>query len=528
MQRRLALLGETVFILALGFYVVGLAIHSLVLGLPVGRFWTERGNQMHLTGAAVMGLLWLVCRLRPLSLGTLRILDVVSLMACCVAWAFMFIPDYVDSITIVLLADMATVTARAMVVPSTARRTFSLTLAAMAPVLVVQLMFMRPPASPFPSGTMMLAQGISTASWIAVGVTVATVASSVIYGLRKEVEAARDLGQYTLEEKIGSGGMGEVWRGRHRMLIRPAAIKLIRPSALGSTPEAPDVLMRRFEREARATAALKSPYTVQLYDFGLAEDGTLYYVMELLGGIDLEKLVARFGPVPAARAIHILKQACLSLADAHQNGLIHRDVKPSNIFVNCFGGVISPSHDHCRRCACAPELDFVKVVDFGLVKLSHRREVQPSLKLTALGAASGTPAYMAPEIVLGEAEFDHRVDLYSLGCVGYWLLTGKLVFEGNTAMKVMLHHAHTTPRRPSTRTELAIPAALDDLIMACLEKDPNRRPASAAEMAARLDACEVAEPWTTERAERWWRAHLPERTHLVPVAEMLRMEEMRR
>src|SRR5262249_2127401 len=214
------------------------------------------------------------------------------------------------------------------------------------------------------------------------------------------------------------------------------------------------------------------PHTVQLYDFGVTDDGTLYYVMELLDGIDLEKLVTRFGPMPAERAIHILKQVCLSLADAHQNGLIHRDVKPSNIFVNRLAAVIAPGREHCRRCGCAAELDFVKVVDFGLVKLSHPPGAQSSLHLTAMGAPSGTPAYMAPEIVLGEAEFDHRVDLYSLGCVGYWLLPGNLVFEGDTAMKVMLQHAHAAPARPSTRTELAIPAAFEELIMACLEKDP--------------------------------------------------------
>src|SRR5262249_41311881 len=299
-----------------------IVVHSFLLGVPPDRFMAERQNQMHLAGAVVMGLLWLVCRLRPLSVLGLRGLDVVGLIACCLSWALMFRPDRVESITVVLLADMVTVTARAMVVPSTATRSLLLTLGAMAPALVVQL-FTQPPSTAFLRDTFMLAQAVMTACWIGVGVTVATVASSVIYGLRKEVEAARDLGQYTLEQKLGSGGMGEVWRGRHRMLIRPAAIKVIRSSALGSTPGGPELLMRRFEREARPTAALKSPHTVQLYDFGVTDDGTLYYVMELLDGIDLEKLVTRFGPMPAERAIHILKQVCLSLADAHQNGLIH-------------------------------------------------------------------------------------------------------------------------------------------------------------------------------------------------------------
>src|SRR5262249_34859009 len=196
-------------------------------------------------------------------------------------------------------------------------------------------------------------------------------------------------------------------------------------------------------------------------------------------------------------------------------------------FVNRLAAVIAPGREHCRRCGCAAELDFVKVVDFGLVKLSHPPGAQSSLHLTAMGAPSGTPAYMAPEIVLGEAEFDHRVDLYSLGCVGYWLLTGNLVFEGDTAMKVMLQHAHAAPARPSTRTHLAIPAAFEELIMACLEKGPALRPASAVALAARLGTCEVAEPWTTERAERWWQVHLPERAHATSAAEVVRRAEIR-
>jgi serine/threonine protein kinase len=288
----------------------------------------------------------------------------------------MFRADRPETIWIVLLAVMVTVIARAVVVPSTAGLTLWLTLGAMAPVVVVQLMLMRPSPSPWPPETLLLAQTITTACWIAIGVAIATVASSIIYGLRRTVEDARDLGQYTLEKKLGGGGMGEVWRARHRMLIRPAAIKIIRPNALGSSPGGPEVLMRRFEREARATAALKSPHTVQLYDFGITEDGTLYYVMELLDGIDLDKLVVRFGPVPAERAIHILTQACHSLADAHQNGLIHRDVKPSNIFVNRLGAVIPRGGCSCPRCACAPELDFVKVLDFGLVKPFVRAELE--------------------------------------------------------------------------------------------------------------------------------------------------------
>jgi serine/threonine-protein kinase len=286
-------------------------------------------------------------------------------------------------------------------------------------------------------------------------------------------------------------------------------VKLIRPELLHGGAADADLLLRRFEREARATAALRSPHTVQLYDYGQADDGTLFYVMEMLTGIDLEKLVGRFGPVPAERAIHILKQVCDSLAEAHRNGLTHRDVKPANIFVSGAG----------------TELDFVKVLDFGLVRLTRERPSGEALKLTAEGTVGCTPAYAAPEIALGDVTYDHRVDIYAVGCVAYWLVTGKLVFEGETPMKVLLAHAHREPPRPSTRTELEIPAELEAIIMDCLAKDPARRPPSAVELSYRLGRCPVAQPWTDERAERWWRAHLPEHLNEQPVADVLLAHE---
>src|SRR5262249_7367024 len=183
----------------------------------------------------------------------------------------------------------------------------------------------------------------------------------------------------------------------------------------------PELLMRRFEREARATAALKSPHTVQLYDFGATDDGVLYYVMELLDGLDLDKLVKREGPLPAERTIHILRQVCSSLADAHTNGLVHRDIKPANIVVNRVGTTF----------------DFVKVLDLGLVRLDSTHSDRETVTLTTTESASGTPGFMAPEVVLGMADIDHRVDIYSLGCVAYWLLTGRLVFEGDSVMQVL-------------------------------------------------------------------------------------------
>jgi eukaryotic-like serine/threonine-protein kinase len=280
---------------------------------------------------------------------------------------------------------------------------------------------------------------------------------------------------------------------------------------LGSGPERdPELRLRRFEREARATAALRSPHTVELYDFGVTEDGRLYYVMELLDGLDLDTLVDRFGPVPAERAIHLLLQACASLDDAHQNGLVHRDIKPANIVVN--------------RVSAA--WDFVKVLDFGLVKLEGARQSEKSVKLTAESSVSGTPGFIAPEVVLGE-NADHRVDIYSLGCVGYWLITGTLVFEGPGAIKVMSDHVHTAPVPPSSRSGLPIPPALDRIILECLEKDPAKRPATAAVLKSRLEEIPVATPWTRERAESWWNNHAPGKSSRRPVADLLLSQEAR-
>jgi serine/threonine-protein kinase len=316
----------------------------------------------------------------------------------------------------------------------------------------------------------------------------------VVYRLTRELSKEHELGGYRLVEKIGVGGMGEVWRARHRLLARPAAVKLIRE---GASPESPgsssSTALKRFEREAQATAALRSPHTIEVYDFGIADDGSFYYVMELLDGLDLRTLVERFGPVPAPRAVHILKQATHSLWDAHLTGLVHRDVKPANLFVGQRG----------------PDFDFVKVLDFGLVKETKPSE-EDATQLTQEGIASGTPAFMAPEAAMGRATPDGRSDLYALGCVAYWLLTGELVFPDETPMGVLVKHVREEPPPPSRRTELAVPATLDGLVLDLLAKSPADRPASGAELLARLETVEAETgTWTREQADRWWSAHLP-------------------
>jgi serine/threonine-protein kinase len=317
-------------------------------------------------------------------------------------------------------------------------------------------------------------------------VGVAVVISRVVTRLGQQVSKAREMGSYQLGELLKRGGMGEVYKATHRMLARPAAIKLIRPEMLGGKDgdEDAQIAIKRFHREAEAAANLRSPHTVELFDFGVTEDHTLYFVMELLRGMDLETLVKTYGPMPPARVIHILRQACESLEEAHELGLVHRDIKPANIHVG---------HVGIRD-------DFVKVLDFGLVK-SVAKSTEVSLG-TAVGRTPGTPAYMAPEMALGET-VDGRADIYALGCVAYYLLTGKLVFDAENTFQMVAKHLHHVPVSPSERGGVEIPPALEEIVIACLAKSPADRPGSAAELSRLLASVDIPR-WTDADAKRWW------------------------
>ena len=314
---------------------------------------------------------------------------------------------------------------------------------------------------------------------------VAMVISRVVTRLGMQVARERELGSYRLGELLGRGGMGEVYLATHRMLARPAAIKLIRPEALGADQVTAELAARRFRREAEAAASLRSPHTVELYDFGVTEDQTLYFVMELLEGLDLETLVQRYGPLPAGRTVYLLRQVCESLEEAHARGLVHRDIKPANIHV----GRVGLRHD------------FVKVLDFGLVK-SVAGVSEDSLA-TAAGLTPGTPAYMAPEMTRGDP-VSGKADIYAVGCVAYFLLTGRMVFEADNAFQMIARHLSAEPVPPSVRGNVALPPGLDRLTLACLAKDPAQRP-DAAELSRALAAV-PAEPWTEDDAAEWWRA----------------------
>ncbi len=308
----------------------------------------------------------------------------------------------------------------------------------------------------------------------------------VINTLTTEAFEARRLGQYSLTERIGEGGMGEVWKARHRLLARPAAIKLIRPDRLGDQDRAVS-LLKRFEREAQATATLTSVHTITLYDFGLTDDGVFYYVMELLDGIDLESLVLRFGPLPPARVAYLIEQACESLWEAHEQGLIHRDIKPANLFSCRLGGSV----------------DFVKVLDFGLVKPITDAQ---ATALTREGMVAGTPAFVAPEQALGRA-VDARTDIYSLGASAYFLLTGHFVFEGSD-LEILADHLKRDPVPPSVRIGMPLNDELEAIVLNCLAKDPQDRPGSADELQGRIGGCRFEPGWGSREARDWWASHM--------------------
>jgi len=330
--------------------------------------------------------------------------------------------------------------------------------------------------------------------WLAVvsafiAAMISTFTSMVIHGLGRQVERAKQLGAYQLVEQLGHGGMGEIWRAEHQSLVRPAAVKLLRRELTDRLPSAEREAMNiRFQREVQATAMLSSPHTVAVFDFGHTQDGSLYYVMELLHGLDIETLVAKHGPQPAERVIYLLRQACDSLAEAHRRNLIHRDIKPANIYL----------------CAVGLKVDFVKILDFGLV-----RNLSTDVRLTNEGSVSGTPAYLAPEAA-AKNQFDARGDIYALGCVAYQMLTGQLVFEGETSAAMIAAHIRDQAVAPSQRSELPIPPELDAIVLACLAKNPADRPQTAEELQERLNEVPLASPWNQQRAMGWWSVHVPD------------------
>jgi serine/threonine-protein kinase len=319
--------------------------------------------------------------------------------------------------------------------------------------------------------------------WCVVAFVLSTRMPHIVYRLPGRRPTYR-LGQYTLEDKIGEGGMGVVFRARHAMLRRPTVVKLLPPERAGESN------LVRFEREVQLTSQLSSPNTVAVYDFGRTPDGIFYYAMEYLDGVDLEELVAIGGPQPAARVIHLLAQVCSALAEAHGVGLVHRDIKPSNVML-------------CRQ---GGQLDVVKILDFGLVKdVTGRID---DVALTQESAFLGTPLYLSPEAISRPHAVDGRSDLYAVGGLGYFLLTGRPVFAGRNPAELCARHLYEAPVPPS-RIESSTPQDLESLLLACLEKSPQARPRDATALRLGLLACADAGRWSEEDARAWWQARGP-------------------
>jgi serine/threonine-protein kinase len=473
--------------------VGGLSLAFLAVDTVLGLFDPNQGlaaqlsidTALHVAAIALSIGVWLGLRKRTLPAPLIGPVDVgtsFAVMALYVTMAALVGAPPIARIDMVFVLISAVVQmARAVIVPSTVLRTLVVGIAVSA--LAMALGYHVASGTPRDPGVPLEALTAAyAATWSALIVALATLASHILYGLRKEVRAALQLGQYTLEDKLGEGGMGAVYRARHALLQRPTAVKLILAERAGSTS------LARFEREVQLTSQLTHPNTVAIYDYGHTPDGIFYYAMEYLEGMDLEEIVQTEGEQSPARVVHVLRQVCGSLAEAHDVGLVHRDIKPANILLCERGGVP----------------DVAKVVDFGLAKELEPSESDPALSLA--NTIMGTPHYLSPEAITSPEIVDARSDLYALGAVAYYLLTGKTVFEGSSVVEICGHHLHSAPVPPSERLGKKLPEKLEAAVLACLAKEPEARPKSARELGRLLENTGVV-AWTEDEARRWWRKH---------------------
>ncbi|MDC0710605.1 serine/threonine-protein kinase [Stigmatella sp. ncwal1] len=473
LRQRLVFLYKTLFVLSASFFGVTAGAGLLLHHRTWERVFLTPGACSHLL--SILGALgcWLTCRNAVLSIRALKWLEGLALVGLLY---LLKVSSYVtNDVYALLLGTTCASISRAVFIPTSVRRTFWLSLACAlpdAPLLALSLHNR--------SADSILQPTVDALLWSAITVILATLVCRTIYGLRQQVRDAHRLGQYTLLEPLGAGSMGEVFLASHALLRRNTAIKVLRPDAGGQDLE-------RFEREVQLTSQLTHPNTIAIYDYGRTADGLFYYAMEYLEGMDLAKLLAVSGPQPPERVIHVLSQVCGALEEAHGQGLLHRDIKPANLFL-------------CRRRGIP---DLVKVLDFGLVKQLGGTEEPGSAEGPVL---AGTPLYLSPETFAAPEKVDARSDLYSLGAVGYALLTGHHVFEGPSASEICAHHVNTPPTPPEVRLGTALPADLCAIILRCLEKQPEARFSSARELRTALEACVHARAWTELEAEQWWEA----------------------
>jgi serine/threonine-protein kinase len=487
LQRRVAAFGLIGAILG-GTALLFRVIMGVLFG-SLGEMIREPSFLIHATAILPLVGVWLICRRGELSVKVTHTVEYTGLFLASVGYIGMGLdirPEVgADTITAFILALM--MFARSVFVPSSARRTTILGIWIGIPLVAamywhylgVDLRIWRSFGYPSESAQKVAAsQAVITTMWWTLTTGLSALASRVIHRLRKEVSDIQDLGQYKLERKLGEGAMGVVYQAKHGMLKRPTAIKLLRPEI--ADPDALD----RFRREVQLTAKLTHPNTVTIYDYGRTPEGLFYYAMELLDGATLTQVVNAGGPQPVERVVRILRDTALALNEAHDAGLIHRDIKPSNIMLARQGGV----------------RDVTKVLDFGLVKNLGKVD---DLEQTNTMSIKGTPHYLSPEGIQDPQGIDGRTDLYALGAVGYYLLAGRHVFEGKTIMEVCLHHLHTEPLPFAEVASREVPAGLEALIFACLQKSQNDRPASGQELADALDRLKVGS-WTRADAEAWW------------------------
>jgi eukaryotic-like serine/threonine-protein kinase len=489
---RIAVFARAVFVVA-GVNLLRAVIMAVVSHRPLGVFFTEPTRVVHMVATAALLAAWRVCLRVSLPIATLRVIDVALTVSLCACWALLALgvpPREPVEITVVL-AVTYTLIARSVAVPSSPRRTLWISTLSIVPGIVViaqRSMSFIPDASSSEKRGFVLGASV----WLVVAAVTAALNSRLIYGLRTQVRELGKLGQYTLETKLGEGGMGVVYRATHAMLRRPAAIKLLLPDRASA------VDLARFEREVQLTSRLAHPNTVSIFDYGRTAAGVFYYVMEYIDGLDLERLVEKEGPIHPGRAIHILSQASSALAEAHSLGLVHRDIKPANI-------MLTERPD---------EPDVVKVVDFGLVKTMEGHTGDASLSNAKV--LTGTPMYLAPEAITSPDAVDARADVYAMGAVAYYLLTGEHVFTAKTVIEVCSKHLHETPIPPSERLGAPLPGDLEALVLSCIAKKPAERPASAAVLRDALAACVDASRYDVAASRAWWLRHRAEPEHQPP------------
>jgi serine/threonine-protein kinase len=480
LQRRLIVFYGVAVALAVVLYVVSIPLLAVTDGWSLGLFLAP-DKLVHLAAILCTAGVLDILRRRSFRANALVLFDALGLFLAIAACTSIYSMPVIYTMAPHSISGILGlfVVARAVVVPSSAKTTLLLsapvTLAILIPQLVYGTVYASPGVEYPPEQFPVVIAWHQVTMWLSVGI--AALASRINFGLRHQVRKAEQLGQYRLEERLGKGGMGEVFRASHAMLRRPTAVKLIQPDA--TDPE----LFHRFEREVRQTSRLSHPNTISIFDYGRTPEGVFYYAMEYLDGADVRQIIERTGPMPPARVIHILTQCCGALREAHDVGLVHRDIKAGNIMVCRSGG----------------EHDVVKVVDFGLVK--DLSSTSPSL--TQLGMVCGTPETLAPEVLGGE-EATGLSDLYSLGVVAYYMLTGISVFDAKSGADYIGHHLHTPPVPLHERLP-SVPSDLEAAIHRCLEKVPGSRFADANEFREALAACKDAGLWTQAEAVRWWR-----------------------